>query len=101
MLSALDLRGVLGNGRGQLNWVICGGESGVQARGPEAAVRWYRDLRDQCRAAGVPLFFKQWGNFRQQGEQLIKLRPRDPRPGRDEPVTLDGEVWQQLPEPRA
>lgn len=101
LLGELDLSAHLGPGPGQLNWVLCGGESGAGARASARTVDWYRSLRDQCRAAGVPLFFKQWGNFRQQGEQLIKLRPRDPRPGRDEPVTLDGEVWQQLPEPRA
>jgi protein gp37 len=97
MLGALDLRPFLGLGAGQVNWVICGGESGVQARGPAEAVRWYRDLRDQCLAAGVPLFFKQWGNFRQQDAQLIKLRPKDPRPGRDEPALLDGAGWHQVP----
>jgi protein gp37 len=97
MLSALDLRPCLGAGPGQLNWVIFGGESGVQARGPADAVHWYRDLRNQCRAAGVPLFFKQWGAFRQQEEQLIKLRPGQPRPARDAPALLDGSVWQQVP----
>jgi protein gp37 len=24
---------------------------------------WARSLRDQCKAAGVPFFFKQWGEF--------------------------------------
>jgi protein gp37 len=97
MLSPLDLRPFLGRGMGHVNWVIFGGESGVQARGPEDAVVWYRDLRDQCVAADVPLFFKQWGSFRQEADQLIKLRPRDPRPQRDEPAALDGVIWQQLP----
>lgn len=42
-----------------LDWVIVGGESGPGARPmhPE----WVRDLRDQCVAAKVPFFFKQWG----------------------------------------
>jgi protein gp37 len=44
-----------------LDWVIAGGESGPHARPmhPE----WPRSLRDQCQAAGVPFFFKQWGQF--------------------------------------
>lgn len=44
-----------------LNWIICGGESGLDARPmhPE----WARELRDQCVAAGVPFFFKQWGEW--------------------------------------
>jgi protein gp37 len=97
MLSAIDLRPFLGGGPGQINWVIFGGESGVQARGPEDAVHWYRDLRDQCTQAQVPLFFKQWGNFRQHADQLIKLRPRQPRPRKDEPALLDDVRWQQVP----
>jgi len=98
MLGALDLRGVLGGGPGQVNWVIFGGESGVRARGPAGAIDWYRSLRDQCRAAGVPIFHKQMGAFRQAGDQLIKLKPRDPRPGRGEPAVLDGVSLQEIPE---
>lgn len=45
----------------KLNWVICGGESGPGARPmhPE----WVRSLRDQCKEARVPFFFKQWGEW--------------------------------------
>lgn len=45
-----------------IDWVICGGESGPGARPmhPE----WARSLRDQCASAGVPFFFKQWGEFK-------------------------------------
>jgi protein gp37 len=45
----------------QLHWVIAGGESGKLARPmhPE----WVRSLRDQCEAANVPFFFKQWGEY--------------------------------------
>jgi protein gp37 len=42
-----------------LNWVIVGGESGPNARPMHPD--WARSLRDQCAAAGVPFFFKQWG----------------------------------------
>ena len=42
-----------------VNWVIAGGESGPGARPMHPD--WARSLRDQCRAAGVPFFFKQWG----------------------------------------
>ena len=46
---------------GDSRWVICGGESGPGARPmhPE----WARSLRDQCKAAGVPFLFKQWGEW--------------------------------------
>jgi len=39
-----------------LDWVICGAETGPAARPMDLA--WARDLRDQCKAAGVPYFFK-------------------------------------------
>src|SRR5262249_61051875 len=42
-----------------LDWVVVGGESGPKARPMHPD--WGRSLRDQCVAAGVPFFFKQWG----------------------------------------
>ncbi|CCJ07042.1 DUF5131 family protein [Methylocystis sp. SC2] len=44
-----------------IDWVICGGESGPAARPMHPA--WARSLRDQCSAAEVPFFFKQWGRW--------------------------------------
>jgi protein gp37 len=44
-----------------VDWVICGGESGADARPMHPD--WARGLRDQCEAAGVPFFFKQWGGW--------------------------------------
>lgn len=41
--------------------VITGGESGSGARPMHPD--WVRSLRDQCVAAGVPFFFKQWGEW--------------------------------------
>lgn len=49
----------LGAPRAAIDWVICGGESGPQARPMHPD--WVRSLRDQCAAAGVPFHFKQWG----------------------------------------
>jgi protein gp37 len=45
----------------KLDWVIAGGESGPDAR--PAHPDWFRSLRDQCAAAGVPFFFKQHGEW--------------------------------------
>lgn len=50
-LGPIDLRGI--------HWVIVGGESGPGARPMDA--QWVLSIRDQCRAAKVPFFFKQWG----------------------------------------
>ncbi|MEW6058768.1 MAG: phage Gp37/Gp68 family protein, partial [Actinomycetota bacterium] len=63
----------------EIGWVIVGGESGPGARAMHPD--WARDLRDQCNAAGVPFFFKQWGG-------------RTPRAGGRE---LDGRTWDEMP----
>jgi len=63
----------------EIDWVIVGGESGPKARPMEAA--WVADLRDQCRRAKVPFFFKQWG-----GKNKKKA-------GR----FLEGRTWDQMP----
>jgi protein gp37 len=42
-----------------ISWVIVGGESGPKARPINAD--WVLSIRDQCKAANVPFFFKQWG----------------------------------------
>lgn len=42
-----------------IDWVIVGGESGPSSRPMEKT--WVLDIRDQCRKAKVPFFFKQWG----------------------------------------
>lgn len=62
--------------RGSLHWVIAGGESGPDRR--PAHPDWFRSVRDQCVAAGVPFFFKQWG-WRSENRQL------------------DRRTWDQLP----
>lgn len=53
-LGPINLRGCVGG-------VILGGETGPGARPmhPE----WVRKVRDQCAEAGVPFFFKQWGEY--------------------------------------
>jgi protein gp37 len=53
-MQKIDLKGI--------NWVIVGGESGPGARPMKK--EWVLSVRDQCRHAGVPFFFKQWGGVR-------------------------------------
>lgn len=45
-----------------IHWVIAGGESGGGARPMHPD--WARGLRDQCQEAGIPFFFKQWGQWK-------------------------------------
>jgi protein gp37 len=53
-LDALPLR--------DIHWVIVGGESGPRAR--PMRKEWVDSIYAQCRRAGVPFFFKQWGGVR-------------------------------------
>ncbi len=62
-----------------IHWVIVGGESGPGARPMEED--WVLSIRDQCRAADVPFFFKQWGGVNKK------------RTGRE----LDGRTWDEMP----
>lgn len=62
-----------------IDWVIVGGESGPGAR--PMAEEWVVDIRDQCLAANVPFFFKQWGGVRKK------------RNGR----VLERRTWDQMP----
>lgn len=97
-----------------LDWVICGGETGPGAR-PMHPIR-VRSLRDQCQAAGVPFFFKGWGEWvteNQSPEDIvlpghstishgwkgrkyedIVYRVGKSRSGR----LLDGRTWDEIPE---
>jgi len=45
-----------------LDWIVCGGESGPNAR--PLHPDWPLSLRDQCKAAGVPFWFKQMSGTR-------------------------------------
>lgn len=92
--------------QGRIGWVICGGESGQQAR--PSNLEWFRSLRDQCVAAGVPFFFKQWGEWapdyyiedddppgtppRQAAESMSKVG--NTAAGR----LLDGREWNEVPD---
>ncbi len=62
-----------------IHWVIAGGESGPGAR--PMRIEWVRDVRDQCLAAEVPFFFKQWGGVNKK------------RTGR----VLDNRTWDEMP----
>jgi len=67
MLGPVDLSQWLGRSGG-LDWVICGGETGPGAR--PVHPDWVRSLRDQCQIAGVPFFFKSWGEWREANMDL-------------------------------
>lgn len=53
----------------RLGWVVLGGESGEGSRPMHP--NWARQVRDQCKQAGVPFFFKQWGEFVDDGNNPL------------------------------
>lgn len=63
----------------RLDWIIAGGESGTNARPMHPD--WARSIRDHCAAAGVPFFFKQWGNYLPGGQVMADGRPWAPAGG--------------------
>jgi protein gp37 len=70
-LTKLNLEGI--------DWVIVGGESGPGARVMRR--EWVLDIRDQCKDAGVPFFFKQWGGTNKKKAGRI----------------LDNRTWDEMP----
>lgn len=60
----------------RVNWVICGGESGREARTMEEG--WARDLLRQCKEGEVPFFMKQLGGRTSHRAELEDL-PADLR----------------------
>lgn len=77
-----------------LDWVIVGGESGRGARPMHPD--WARSLRDQCEQAGVPFFFKQWGEFAVSNMDAHgRFDPPLPARGMDKVQGWDGTVWRR------
>ncbi len=73
-----------------VDWVVVGGESGSD-RPMKAA--WARSLRDQCKKEAVPFFFKQWGEYGEDGQKLKKKR----KDGLTPKATLDGVIHNAYP----
>lgn len=64
-----------------IGWIIVGGESGHGARPMEPA--WVNHIREQCEAANVPFFFKQWGGVQKSKTgRLLDGRTHDAMPAR-------------------
>jgi protein gp37 len=108
-----------------IDWLIAGGESGPGARPMHPD--WVRRLRDDCEAASVAFFFKQWGAHVPEAQMtgsvrgavaMLDAEGRRRRPAAPSPVqagstvrlrrvgkaragrVLDGQTWDQFPIPR-
>ena len=65
-----------------INWVIVGGESGPKARLMKE--EWVVKIKDECKRAKAPFFFKQWGGVNKK------------KNGRE----LKGRTWDEMPKLR-
>lgn len=87
-----------------LDWVIAGGETSHGAR--PCHPDWVRSVRDQCQAAGVPFWFKGWGEWlpcgmvedetkhkTQMVDGTIMCRVGSKKAGR----LLNGREWNEVP----
>lgn len=87
----------------RIDWIIAGGESGANAR--PSHPNWFRSIRNECQARGLPFFFKQWGewvsvsevagdgpHFHFPDDSTVR-RVGKKRAGR----LLDGREWNEFP----
>ena len=100
----------------KLDWVIVGGESGPGAR--PMHLDWVRSIRDDCQIAGVPYFFKQWGEWipeelsqglwpeKASGDPIARARKIHVWPDHAVSIRhgkkaagreLDGRTWDEMP----
>lgn len=101
----LGIDDVTGQTTPWVDWVITGGETDQGAhKARPADPAWFRSLRDQCAAAGVPFHFKQWGEWVSESETgfatgILTVFPHTDDPQRRvvsrigkhaDPCTLDG-----------
>jgi protein gp37 len=116
LLGPLDLSGYLKCLKADykspmIDWVICGGESGSDARPMDPA--WVRSLAKQCHEADVRFFFKQWGEWMPRShmwyaqlKEDMTFKKKPVQMGNEIMVPvgkhrsgnfLDGLEWQQFP----
>ncbi len=72
-----------------IDWVVLGGETGPKAKSLHPD--WVRSVRDQCQAAGVSFFFKQWGDYEKRYNKGSRYDSTNT--GR----LLDGREWNEMP----
>lgn len=89
-LSVEPLLGPLQLNLAGIDWVIVGGESGRGSR--PMHLNWALSVRDQCQAANVAFFFKQWGSHDANGVRQSK---------RSNGRMLQGRTWDAMPRSHA
>lgn len=69
-----------------IDWIIVGGESGLQARPMKK--EWAINIRNQCEEQDIAFYFKQWGTW---GEDMKK------RSKKENGHLLDNETYREMP----
>ncbi len=106
----VDIQAYVWREESRLDWIVAGFESGLRAR--PGHPQWARNLRLQATDAGVPFFWKQWGEYvpldHASPEQIASYP--DVEAFRDCPTyrvgkraagrLLDGREWSEMPEVR-
>lgn len=77
-LGEMDLTGI--------DWIIVGGESGVQGRPMKE--EWVLNIKKQADARNIPFFFKQWGTWSKDGKRGNK---------KSNGKVLQGQIVQNMP----
>lgn len=87
----LDLTDCMGHPLNRVDWVVVGGESGSEKDARPMDPNWVRYLRDQCIAARLPFYFKQWGAWYRTDKGMEYVGKKQSG------CELDGKVWHQYP----
>ena len=96
LLGPLELKNTEG-----LDWVVVGGESEGDTKMEK---KWVEDLQKQCSKAGIAFFFKQWGDYGEDGNKAKKekLTAEEKAAGilRSKSAKLNGNIYEEFPTPR-
>ena len=87
----------LGDTKG-LDWVVVGGESEGDTKMEK---KWVEDLQKECSKAGIAFFFKQWGDYGEDGQKAKKekLTAEEKAAGilRTKSAKLNGKIYEEFP----
>ncbi|TSA33860.1 MAG: phage Gp37/Gp68 family protein [Verrucomicrobiaceae bacterium] len=82
-----------------IDWVVVGGESNGKRKMEKA---WAADLRDQCAKSEIAFYFKQWGDFNEEGEpqkgKKVQKGAKGKKGKKEKDATLDGKIHHDYPE---
>ena len=82
-----------------IDWVVVGGESNGKRKMEKA---WATNLRDQCAEPEIAFYFKQWGDFNEEGEpqkgKKVQKGAKGKNGKKEKNATIDGKIHHDYPE---